>query len=342
MQITRNAFGKTPDGEQIDIFTITNSRNCQISIITYGAILQSVKFPDKNGEIAELVLGFDELEGYLGKHPFYGCTVGRFANRIGKAKFILDGKEYNLAKNDGNNHLHGGLKGFGRAVWEAFPLKRDNSASVKLAYASPDGEDNYPGNMDIAATYTLTEENEIIVEWEAVCDRPSPVNITNHAYWNLRGKQCSAMAHRIKIFADKYLPMDNESIPLGRLEDVKGGPMDFLDFKEIGKDIEEAGGYDHCFVINPSEASPAKAAIVEEPESGRKMEVFTTQPGMHFYSGNYLEGSAGRNVTQHKRDAFCLETEDFPDSPNKPNFPNCILRPGETYKHKAVYKLGLL
>ena len=339
MNITRNPFGTTDDGNKVDIITLENSNGISASIITWGATLQSLKVPDRNGVSEEICLGFDNLEGYTAKNPYFGCTVGRFANRIAGGKFTIDGVEYQVDRNeDGFNHLHGGSKGFYKVIWEAFPVKNKNSVSVKMVYSSKDGEMGYPGNLDISATFILNEKNDLEMIWEAVCDKATPVNITNHAYFNLSGKKSKVLDHLLMVNADYYLPVDKKSIPTGKLEKTSGTPMDFTALTPIGKNLKKAKGYDHCYAVNGKTGELRKAAELVHEESGRKMELYTTQPGVQIYSGIYLKGSKSRLGKHKKYEAVCLETEHYPDSPNHPDFPDCIIRPGETYSHKAVYK----
>ncbi|MBN1647563.1 MAG: galactose mutarotase [Spirochaetales bacterium] len=338
--IERKKFGIAADGRQVDAFVLTNGLGLETTLITWGASVQSVIMPDKNGTSREITLGFDSLAGYEGDHPFFGCTVGRFANRIKNGRFTLDGKEYRLACNNAPNHLHGGPGGFHHVIWEAFPIKKGDSVSVKFIYSSPDGEEGFPGTADVSTLYTLNRSNELVIEWEAICDKPTPFNLTNHTYWNLSGQKGSVLEHRLQVNADRFLPMDDTGIPTGELRSVSGSGMDFSKAKSVGQDIAAIGGYDHCYVLNGTIGELRNAAILADPASGRKMEVFATQPAIHVYSGNYLGSFKSRLGTHAAHDAICLETEHFPDSPNHPDFPDCILKPGNTYTHRVVHRFS--
>ncbi len=340
----KEVFGKTQDGTEINRYTLTNPNGITIQIINYGAIITSILTPDKNGQPGEVVLGFDNLEDYLDEHPYFGAVAGRCANRIAKGKFTLDGKEYTLAINNGPNHLHGGLQGFDTQVWSVTELP-DQSA-LKLTYTSKDGEEGYPGNLTISVTYTLTNDNELKIDYEATTDKATPVNLTNHSYFNLAAGQAEdALNHEVVLYADRYTIVDENLIPTGELPLVAGTPMDFSTPHTIGSRIAQvAGGYDHNYVLtNSQDGSLGLAATVYEPQTGRVMEVYTTQPGIQFYSGNFLDGSLtghqGRVYKKHY--GFCLETQHFPDSPNQPDFPSTILRPGETFKQSTVYKFSV-
>jgi aldose 1-epimerase len=300
--------------------------------------------PDKNGKLGDVVLGFNSFDGYLQKNnPFFGALVGRYANRIANAKFMLDGKTYTLANNDHGNSLHGGNKGFDKVVWSAEKL---GDSSLKLTYQSKDGEEGYPGNLNAQVIYTIRSDNSLKLEYTATTDKPTPVNLTNHCYFNLSaGEDSTILNHQLQLNADKYTPVNDKLIPTGKIENVKGTPMDFTTAKAIGKDIQNVkGGYDHNWIINPAGDGGLKlAATVYEPNSGRYMEVFTTQPGIQFYTGNFLDGSLmytknGQKYVQHG--ALCLETQHYPDSPNEPSFPGTILKPGETYRQITVYKFS--
>lgn len=338
-KVSQAPFGKLPDGKQVDVFTLTNSGGLVAKIMNYGATLVSLKTPDQNGKQGEVTLGFDTLEGYLGtKNPFFGCTVGRYGNRIAKGEFTLEGKTYTLAKNNGNNHLHGGLQGFNKKLWAAEIVPGEDGA-VKFTYTSPDGEEGYPGNLQVTVIYTLTARNELHIDYTAKTDKATPVNLTNHTYWNLAG-QGNILGHELQLFCDKYLPVDAELIPTGELKAVAGTPMDFTKPMTIGSRIEQVtGGYDHCYVVREAETAPAPCAKVHEPTTGRVMEVYTTEPGVQLYTGNFLKdvpGFGGRLYQKH--DAFCLETQHFPDSPHRPKFPNTILSPDQTYRQITIYK----
>jgi aldose 1-epimerase len=342
MSIQKSSFGKTAEGAEAHLFTCTNKNGLVLKLTEYGASVVALEAPDRNGKLANVNLGFDNVTGYEGKHPFYGATVGRYANRIAKGKFTLDGKEYTLAANNGVNHLHGGNKGFNRVMWKAEEVKNDKEAGVRFTYASRDGEEGYPGNLKATVTYTLTNNDELKMEYTATSDKPTVVNLTNHNYWNLGGAFTGTIRdHVLMIAADKYLPVDDTLIPTGDLASVEGTPLDFRSPKAIGKDIDKMKGdpigYDHCFVLRNQDGDLALAARVKDPDTGRVMEVYTTQPGIQLYTGNFLTGAEPeRGAKQHE--AFCLETQHFPDSPNQKSFPSAVLRPGETYKQTTVHK----
>ena len=345
--VTKESFGKTEEGEVVDIYTLTNSHGLKARVTTWGACLVEMHAPDRSGTMADVTLGFDKLDGYLGKHPFFGATAGRYANRIAKGKFLLDGKEYTLAVNNGVNHLHGGLKGFDHRNWRGEIAKDANA--VRFAYTSADGEEGYPGELKVAVTYTLTEKNELRIDYEATTDKPTVVNLTNHAYWNLAGAgEGEILGHELTLHAEKFTPVDEGSIPTGKLEPVAGGPMDFTKAKAIGKDFAQMsgtpGGYDHNFVLDkPKPGALTLAAEVHEPKSGRVMKISTTQPGIQFYTGNHLDGTvAGKGGKVCKMNfGFCLETQHFPDSPNHPYFPTTTLRPGQTFRSTTVHQFSV-
>jgi len=349
--ISQQTFGKTQDGTAVDIFTLTNSNGVEVRAITYGGIIVSLRTPDKNGKLDDIVLGFDTLDSYLGKHPYFGAIIGRYGNRIGNAKFTLDGVEYKLAANNGPNSLHGGLKGFDKAVWKAQSLENDQGVGVVFTHTSPDGEEGYPGNLTAKVTYTLTNQNELIFDYEATTDKPTPVNLTQHTYFNLAGAgKGDVLGHEVLLNADSFTPVDSNLIPTGEIRKVAGTPFDFTKPTAVGARINQddeqlklAGGYDHDFVINRRGEEPSHAARVYEPTSGRVLEVSTTQPGVQLYTGNFLDGTLtgkGGHVYQ-KRSGLCLETQHFPDSPNKPDFPSTILRPGETYRSRTIFKFSV-
>lgn len=348
MSITKKEYGKTADGKVVDEYTLTNKNGLRVKLITWGANLTSVETPDKNGKLANITLGFDKLEGYTQRHPYFGSTVGRYANRIAKGKFKLDGKEYTLATNNGPNHLHGGVKGFDMVLWNAEEVKGDGSVGVKFTYDSKDGEEGYPGNLKTTVVYSLTDKNELKIDYSATTDKATVVNLTNHAYWNLGGAGSGdILKHHLMLAADKWIPTDDTSIPTGELAPVKGTAMDFTTMHAIGDQIAElkkpphtTKGYDHCWVLRGQSGKLELAAKVKEPTSGRTMEIYTTEPGIQLYCGNFLDGSpAGNNHKQHE--AFCLETQHYPDSPNQPGFPSTVLKPGETYKSQTVHKFGV-
>ncbi len=341
--ITQKDWGEF-DGKKVELFTLTNDNGTTVTITNYGGIVTSFITPDKNGKKSSIVIGFDSLAPYLRKPPFFGALVGRYGNRIGDAKFTLDGKTYQLATNDGKNHLHGGLKGFDKVVWDA-SVASDSIPSLSLHYVSKDGEEGYPGNLDVTVNYTLTNDDGLKIEYNATTDKATPVNLTNHSYFNLTGDvDNTILDHTLMIDADNYTPVDSTLIPTGEIKSVKGTPFDFTTPKKIGRDIDQVkGGYDHNFVLNKTDSSLGKIVEVSDSISGRTMDVYTTQPGVQFYTGNFLDGSLlnhdGKQIKQHA--AFCLETQHFPDSPNKPNFPSTILQPGEKYHSVTIYKVKL-
>jgi aldose 1-epimerase len=345
MSVDKQTYGKMPDGTEVDQYTLTNVGGLKVKIITYGATITSVEVPDRNGKPANVTLHCDSLKDYLAGPPYFGCAVGRYANRIGKAKFTLDGTEYTLAANDGPNHLHGGVKGFDKYVWKAEPLEGDGFVGVRFSHVSPDGDEGYPGTLSATVTYSLTRDNELKMDYTATTDKPTVVNLTNHAYWNLAGAGSGdVLGHELMLNADQYLPVDAGLIPLGKSQAVQGTPMDFTQPKTIGSRIDQVeGGYDHCYVLNkkqPGEMSLAGRVV--DPKSGRVMEIYTTQPAIQFYTGNFLDGSvSGDGVAYQKHYALCLETEHYPDSPNHPEYPSTVLRPGQTYHEVTVYKFGV-
>lgn len=340
--ITEKPFGNH-EGQAITEYTLTNANGMQLSVINYGGTITKLTAPDKSGTMGDVVLGYDSLSGFTQKgNPFFGALIGRYGNRIGKAQFSLDGKTYNLDKNDGVNTLHGGNKGYDKVVWTA---EKQGDNALKLTYLSKDGEGGYPGNLNVTVVYTLTDDNSVKIDYTATTDKATPVNLTNHAYFNLSaGTDSTILEHELQLSADKYTPVDAGLIPTGEIADVKGTPMDFTASKPVGKEIAQVkGGYDHNWVLNKSGNSLEKIGSLYHPISGRIMEVYTTEPGIQFYSGNFLDGTlintkGGAKYVKHA--ALCLETQHFPDSPNKPNFPNTIVKPGETYKTTTVYKFS--
>lgn len=346
MDIKKEAFGKTNEGEETSLYTLTNAQGMQVQITDYGATITSVLAPDRNGVMGDVVLGFDSLSGYqspeyLKSGPYFGAIVGRYGNRIANGKFTLGGQEYTLATNNGENHLHGGVKGFDKVMWEAEPLPGQNA--LRLTYVSPDGEEGYPGTLTSTVAYTLTDDNEIKIDYSATTDKGTPANLTNHSYFNLAAGQANdALDHVVMLNADKYTVVDESLIPTGELRDVKGTVMDFTTPQAIGARVNqvEGGGYDHNYVLNDADDTLKKAATVYEPTSGRVLEVYTTEPGIQFYSGNFLDGTitGNGNKAYKKHYGFALETQHFPDSPNQPKFPSTILEPGETYESTTIYK----
>ena len=341
--VSKSIFGQMPDGRQVYQYTLVNTNGMIVKLINYGATVTELHVPDKKGNFADVVLGFDNLEQYLGQHPYFGATVGRVANRIAKGKFTLDGKTYTLATNDGPNHLHGGIKGFNRVLWDSEPIVGPGLAAVKFTYLSPDGEEGYPGNLSVTVVYMLTDQNELKIEYFATTDKPTIVNLTHHGYFNLAGKG-NILGHEIMIAADNYTPVDETLIPTGEIKPVKNTPMDFTKPMTIGSRIDQLkgnpGGYDHNYVLNSGGKNLTLAVRVKEPKSGRVMELYTTEPGIQFYTGNFLDGSIkGKYNTVYKKHAgFCVEADHFPDSANKTNFPSIVLRPGQTYHQLTVHK----
>jgi aldose 1-epimerase len=342
MNATKEPFGNLADGTAVELYTLTNDKGFKARLMTYGATLVSLDVPDKNGQPADIVLGYDNLDGYVKNSPYFGSIVGRYGNRIAKGQFTLNGVTYKLATNNGENHLHGGLKGFDKVVWKAMPIKEDNGVGVKFAYLSKDGEEGYPGNLNATVIYTLTNDNELRISYEVTTDKATPVNLTHHSYFNLAGQgNGDILGHELMLSADKYTPVDQGLIPTGELAPVKGTAMDFTAPTAIGSRIAQVeGGYDHNFVLSKGEAAMGLAARVFEPRSGRIMEIDTTEPGIQFYSGNFLDGTitgkSGKVYPKHS--GFCLETQHFPDSPNKPDFPSTILQPGRIYKSLTIHK----
>jgi aldose 1-epimerase len=338
-----------PDGRPVNLYTLTNANGAVVKITNYGAIVTELWVPDKNGTLGDIVLGFDSLSGYLGESPYFGAIVGRYGNRIAKGTFTLDGKAYALAINNGENHLHGGRVGFDKVVWTATPGRPgSDGVSLTLRYVSKDMEEGYPGVLDVTVVYTLTNANELKIDYTAAADKPTVCNLTHHSYFNLAGQgNGDILNHELMLNADRITPVDAGLIPTGQFLSVPGTPLDFTKPTAIGARINSAdeqikfgGGYDHNWVLNKKGRELSLAAKVYEPTSGRAMEVWTQEPGVQFYSGNFLDGTLtakGGKVYKH-RCGFCLETQHYPDSPNKPEFPTTVLRPGQTYKTTTVYK----
>lgn len=348
--IEKTLFGKLPDGKEVFLFSLRNEAGTEVQIINYGAIVKNIFVKNKKGKIEDVVLGYDSLEEYVNDNSFFGAIVGRYGNRIARGKFNLDGKEYNLDINNGKNHLHGGNKGFFKVLWHAEPFVNEPGVSLKLSYISKDGEQGYPGNLSIAVIYTLTEENDLVINYEGKTDRPTILNPTHHSYFNLTGDSTKTILdHELQINADKFTVTDNERIPTGQVASVKNTPLDFdnphairLNINKDYESLNDANGYDCNFVLNNYDSTVKKAATVYDPYSGRFLEVFTDQPGLQFYSGNFLEGVKGKNgITNKNRTGFCLEAQHFPDSPNRPEFPSTVLRPGEIYKQTTIYKFSV-
>ena len=346
--VTRDIFGKMPDGKPVERFTLKNANGVEMQAIAYGGIITSLRVPDRTGKFDDIVLGFDRLEDYLKDHPFFGAIIGRYGNRIGKGQFTLDGKTYKLATNNGPNHLHGGVKGFDKVLWTVEPIAGNALAFTRT---SPDGEEGYPGNLRVRVTYTLTDKNELIVEYRATTDKATPVNLTQHSYFNLAGHASGdILGHQLTLFADRYTPVDDTLIPTGDVASVAGTPFDFQRPTAIGARInadhpqlKPGKGYDHNWVLARKGTGLQPAARVVEPKTGRTLEISTTEPAIQFYAGNFLDGTLkgkGGAVYNH-RTGFCLETQHYPDSPNKPNFPTTTLRPGAEYSTRTVFTFGV-
>jgi len=351
-EATRMAFGKLEDGTGIEAIELSNDHGVSARVITLGATLQSLSVPDRDGRSDDIVLGYSTAKEYLAEPQYFGATVGRYANRIAAGRFTLDGKQYVLPTNDGENHLHGGPRGLDKVVWKVQPVSSGSPASVTLSYVSPDGDGGYPGTLDITVVYSLNDNNELAIEYRATTDKPTIVNITNHAYFNLAGEagDSDVMDHRLMLFADQYTPVNATLIPTGELRKVAGTAFDFRKAHAIGDRIRDGSdeqirfgrGYDHNFVVNGSAGALRPGVRVEDPQSGRVMEVLTTAPGVQFYSGNFLDGTTvGKSGRVYRQgDAFCLEPQVFPDSPNKPDFPSARLDPGETYVNRMVFRFS--
>ena len=347
-KITKQSFGKTSDGQNVDIYTLTNRRGAEVKITNYGGIITSLKVPDRKGKRDDIVLGFDNLDAYLKGSPYFGAIIGRYANRIAKGRFTLNGHQYTLAVNNGENHLHGGIKGFDKVVWTARPLKVPNGAALRLTYLSKDAEEGYPGNLSVRVIYTLTNANELKIEYWATTDKDTVINLTSHSYFNLAGQGIGdILNHQLLINARRFTATDAGSIPTGELKSVKGTPFDFTSAFRIGERINDddqqlkfAKGYDHNFVLNGRMGTLRQAAVVYEPTSGRSMEIWTTEPGIQFYTGNFLDGTlTGKDgKVYQQRYGFCLETQHFPDSPNHPSFPTAVLRRGQQYHTITIHR----
>jgi len=344
--INKKPFGKV-DGKNVDLYLLTNANGLKMSITTYGGTMVSLEVPDKNGKLGDILLGCETIDGFVKNTAYLNAIIGRYGNRIGKGQFTLDGKTYKLAINNGPNHLHGGLKGFDKVIWNAEPFENEKGVGLKLAYLSKDMEEGYPGNLKVEVVYTLTNKDELEIEYTATTDKPTICNLTNHNYYNLTGCKRDILGHELLINADQFTPVDSGLITTGELRPVKGTVMDFTKPTAVGarinaddEQIKFGKGYDHNWVLNKKKAGMTHAATLSDPESGRVMEVWTTEPGVQFYSGNFLDGSIlGKGGIAYKhRWGMCLETQHFPDSPNKPKFPTTTLRPGELYKTTTVHK----
>ncbi len=344
MKVIREIFGNLPGKADASLYTITNSNDVTLKVSDYGGIIQSILVPDKNGKPGDVVLGFDNLEGYLQDQPYIGTLVGRYAGRIAKGSFVLDGTEYNLARNHGQNHIHGGIVGFDKVLWQASEFANKKGAGVTLKYISHDMEEGYPGFLRVSVSYTLDDENQVCLDYQASTDKATHLNLTNHAYFNLNGAAAEIYDHELMIASSAYVVTDHDLIPTGEIGSVEGSPLDFRVPKLIGKDIHEVeGGFDHCYVLEGDGKEPLLAARVVHQESGRVMETYTTEPGVQFYSSNFLAGITGRGgIPYRKHLALCLETQHYPNSPNIPGFPLTILRPGKTYNQRTIYKFTTL
>lgn len=348
LSIEKQLYGKMEDGTVIDQYSLTNVNRVKVNIINYGGIITSILVPDKNGNLGDIVLGYDNLEQYVKNNPYFGCIVGRYGNRIAKGKFMLNEKSYTLATNNAPNHLHGGLKGFDKVVWAAKEIKTEDAAGVELSYLSKDGEEGYPGNLSVIVRYTLTNDNALHIDYEATTDETTVVNLTNHSYFNLKDAGAtSVLDHELMLDADYITPVDKTLIPTGELKPVAGTPFDFKNLTKISAQIKAEDeqikfgmGYDHNFVLNGQAGQLRLAGKVVETSTGRVMEIWTTEPGIQFYSGNFLDGSiTGKNGLVYSfRHGFCLETQHYPDSPNQPNFPSTTLEAGEKYQTTTIYK----
>lgn len=347
--LQKQPYGKTPEGKSVELYTLTNKNGMEVSIITLGGIITSVRVPDRKGEMTNVVLGCASLEDYLTKSPYFGCITGRFANRIANATFKLNGTEYKLAANDGANSLHGGVKGFDKQIWQAKEIKTDNEVGVELTYTSPDGEEGYPGNLATIVTYRLANDNALHIDYKATTDKPTIVNLTNHTYFNLAGEG-TILNHELMLNADHYTPVDSTAIPTGEVAKVEDTPFDFRESTIIGERIRSGHqqmvygrGYDHNWVLSKKDKSLQLAARLLEPSSGRVLEVLTTEPAIQFYSGNFLAGTVvGQSGgTYRQSDGLCLETQHYPDAPNQPSFPSTVLNPGETYQTTTIFRFSV-
>ncbi|TLP74023.1 aldose epimerase family protein [Maribacter sp. ACAM166] len=343
--IQKADYGTTSDNKCVEIYTLKNQKGMEVKIITYGGIITSLKAPDRNNGYDDIILGYDSLSQYISGSPYFGAIIGRYGNRIAKGKFSLDGTSYSLSTNDGQNHLHGGEKGLDKVVWDAAIEQNDRTAALKLNYLSRNMEEGYPGNLNTTVTYSLSNDNTLDILYEATTDIKTVVNLTQHSYFNLSANFSNdILKHEVTIYADSFLPVDATLIPNGDLKNVTGTPFDFREAKAIGKEIEEANdqlekglGYDHCWVLNNQNEGVRLAASAYEPESGRMLEIFTDQPGIQFYSGNFLDNTlpTKQGGTYAQRTGFCLETQHYPDSPNQASFPSTTLNPGEKYETRT-------
>ena len=347
-RMTKQSWGKTAAGEPVDLYTLTNSKGMEARITNYGGIVVSLKTPDRSGQYGDIVLGFDSLDGYLAEHPYFGALIGRYGNRIAKGRFKLNGVEYKLARNNGENSLHGGLKGFDKRVWTAAETGTASEPALELTYVSKDGEEGYPGTLTSRVTYTLTDNNELKIDYLATTDKDTVLNLTNHSYFNLAGEG-TILDHEVTIDADRFTPVDAGLIPTGELKPVEGTPFDFRKATAIGaridandEQLKRGKGYDHNFVLNGNMGDLRSVVRVREPKTGRTMEVLTTEPGVQFYTGNFLDGTlTGKGGRKYVfRSGFCFETQHFPDSPNQPKFPTTVLKPGAEHRSTTVYRFA--
>ena len=349
-RVTKVPFDRTPDGQLVEIVTLRSPIGVEMTVLTYGGIIATLKTPDRSGALDDIVLGFDKLESYIKESPYFGCLIGRYGNRIAKGKFTLDGTPYTLATNNGPNHLHGGIKGWDKVIWASEPFQNATSSGVALTYTSKDGEEGYPGTVKAKVTYTLTDMGQLVVDYSATTDKATVINLTQHSYFNLAGSKANdILGHELMLNAPQYTPVDATLIPTGEIASVEGTPLDFRTSTKIGARINDTHqqmkfgeGYDHNFVLARTGPGLVEAAKVIEPVTGRTMTISTTEPGIQFYSGNFLKGDlkgkGGRVYPQ--RSGFCLETQHYPDSPNHANFPSTVLRPGEEYKSQTVFTFG--
>ncbi len=339
MTIERSDYGKTADGRSVDLFTLTNRHGNVVKLTNYGAIIVSVEVPDRDNNLANVNLGFPSLDGYLQRHPYFGSTVGRFCNRIAGGKFSLDGKTYTLVVNNGPNHLHGGTVGFDKLLWDAEEIRESERVGVRFSVVSPDGQEGYPGTLTVTTETTWNDANELTYTFKATTDQPTVLNLTNHAYWNLAGAGVGdILNHQLELACDEFLSVDDTLIPTGEIVSVEGTPLDFREPRRIGERIEllpATKGYDHCYVVRGEAGKLRRCGLVKDPGSGRVMEVLTTQPGVQFYTGNHLGGGYSPHA------GFCLETQHYPDSPNRPEFPTTRLNPGETFEETTVHRFSV-
>ena len=347
--VTRAPFGTTPEGDSVELFRLTNAHGVELDAITYGGIITSLKVPDRTGTLGDVVLGYDSLAGYLRSSPYFGAIVGRYANRIARGAFTLNGTTYHLAINNPPNALHGGLRGFDKVVWQAERFSDARGAGVIFRHTSPDGDEGYPGTVTVQVTYTLTDGNDVVIDYQATTDKPTPINLSQHSYFNLAGSG-SVLDHELMIAADSFTPIDSTFIPTGVIAPVAGTPFDFRTPHRIGERINDdnqqlrfAGGYDHNFVLNHAGTGLALAARLTDPSSGRVLEIHTDQPGVQFYSGNFLDGTitGKRGMVYAHRNGLALETQHFPDSPNHPRFPSTIIEPGQQFHSRTVWHFGI-